>query len=69
MKKKVYTPDGIVQIECLPIADGHGYIALVREGGSSQVYTTNNGFMMFCAERFDEKKAMDVLAEFGELEG
>jgi len=69
MRKKVYTPTGIVQIECLPITDGHGYIVIVREEGTSEVYTTNRGFMMYCAKRFDEKKAMEVLSDIGEIEG
>jgi hypothetical protein len=62
MKRKVYTPTGDVVLECL-------YVVIAREEGSSQVFVTNIGFMNYCAERFDERKAMDVLAEFGEIQG
>jgi len=69
MKRKVYTPTGDVVLECLPISDGHGYVVIAREEGMSQVFVTNAGFMSYCAGRFDDKKAMDVLAEFGEIQG
>lgn len=69
MKRKVYTPTGDVSLECLPISDGHGYVLIARENGASRVFVTNQGFMEYCRERFDEKKAMDVLSQFGDLQG
>jgi hypothetical protein len=64
---KAKAKDGTwITLECLKITDGHGYVVVSSDGS---IFATNNGFMMYCAENFSEKKAEEILSDIGDIEG